>query len=288
LKISPECVPCLLKRLLYETNLVDPSIAGSVMKEACGILNEDLSPDICSAELATTAHRRTYELLNKVDPYENIKKQAMDVGLMLEKKAKALVDQSSDRLRAAIKVSVVGNVLDFGIPGGARSPDELIARFDQLYNEQFGYDDIDRIRKYIKPGAKILFFTDNCGEIVFDKILCQVLKESGVQITLVVKGEPILSDATEKEAKQIHIDEMVDEILTTGHYAVGMKINSINPDLDTRLKDFDLIISKGMANFEALSETELSPIFYLLRTKCAPVAKALGLPKDLNVAKLFE
>jgi uncharacterized protein with ATP-grasp and redox domains len=263
-------------------------MAGVVIKEACSILGNDLSTDVCSADLATTVHRRTYELLNETDPYEGMKKQAMDVGLMLEEKAKTMIKNSDDPLRTAIQVSIVGNVLDFGISGGVSSPEELIAKFDEIYKEGFGFDDIDKVRKYIRDDSKIIFFTDNCGEIVFDKLLCQVLKGFGVYISLVVKGEAILSDATEKEARQINFDEVVDEILTTGHYAVGMKIDAINPDLESRLQDFDLIISKGMANFESLSETKLKPIFYLLRTKCEPVANALGLPKDLNVARLFE
>ena len=136
--------------------------------------------------------------------------------------------------------------------------------------------------------ARILFFTDNCGEIVFDKLLCEELKSFGVKIILVVKKVPILSDATLKEAHEAGMDAVVDQIITTGDYAVGLNVRAIDPELLGHLQNFDLIICKGMANFEALSETLYKPVLYLLRTKCQPVASALNLPKDLNVAKLIE
>ena len=82
--------------------------------------------------------------------------------------------------------------------------------------------------------------------------------------------------------------DVVEEILTTGAYAVGLPLKDIPDELAFHMGNCDLIISKGMGNFEALSEMDYKPILYLLRTKCNPVANALGLPKHLNVAKLFE
>lgn len=258
------------------------------MKDACNILGSDLSPDIGSAEIATKVHRRTYDILGNQDPYKEVKKIAMNICLQLEEKARSIIENSTDKLRAAILCAIVGNVLDFGIEGGIASPEDLVAKFDEIYEEGLGYEDIDKAKKYLKMDAKVLLFADNCGEIVFDKLLCYELKKFGVKIILVVKGESILSDATVVEAEQITMSEIVDEIITTGEYAVGFNVKKIPPDLNRQLQDADLIISKGMANLEALSETQYRPIWYLLRTKCNPVAAAVGEPKNLNVAKLFE
>ncbi len=280
----------MLNRLLFETNLVDPACGFVVMKEACKILAEGLSAQACSAELATIAHYKTYELLGCIDPYTKIRKLAMSVGIKLEDKARRIIENypEEERLRISILVSIVGNVLDFGIAGGMATPDELLGEFDRIYKEGLGYDDVERLKPYLKSGSKILYFADNCGEIVFDKLLCAELKKYNVHISLIVKGEPILSDATIEEAEQINMREVVDEILTTGEYAVGLSLKNLPTDLEEQLSDCDLIISKGMGNFEAFSEMDVKPIMYLLRTKCNPVAQALGLPKDLNVAILFE
>lgn len=288
MKIAPECIPCLLGRLLYETNLSDPTKAEEVMRESCSILSKNLTSDICSADLATQVHGRTYEILNTMDPYEEVKELAMSVGLKLQQKAEDLINQNSDKLRTAILCSIVGNVLDFGIEGSLQTPDELPAKFDEIYHEGLGHDDTDKIKQYLIEDTKLLLFLDNCGEIVFDKLLCKELKKFNLTIIAVVKGVPILSDATLVEADQIALDEVVDAVITTGHYAVGMNVKDLSPELQSHLDNADLIICKGMANFEALSETDYRPVLYLLRTKCAPVAAALNLPKDLNVAKLIE
>jgi uncharacterized protein with ATP-grasp and redox domains len=258
------------------------------MKEACGILCADLTDDISSAEIATTVHKNTYEILGSVDPYETVKEQAMAVGLELQSKAESIIDNSTDKLHAAVLCSIVGNVLDFGISGGVATPADLVASFDAIFEEGLQRDDLKLAKKYLKSDSKVLFFADNCGEIVFDKLLCRELKSFGVKIVMVVKGEPILSDATIKECEQINLGEVVDEIITAGEYAVGLSIKNIPPELKEHLESAELIISKGMANYEALSETNLKPILYLLRTKCAPVAASIGESKDINVAKLFE
>jgi uncharacterized protein with ATP-grasp and redox domains len=267
---------------------VDSTHSEEVVKDACSIISSGLGSDVCSADLATRVHWRTFEILGSVDPYKEIKASAMAIGKQLEGKAKSLIDKSPEPLQTAILISIVGNVLDFGISGGMTTPDELVASFDRIYQEGLGHDDTDKLKDYLKTDAKILFFADNCGEIVFDKLLCKELKKFGVRITLVVKREPILSDVTLTEAEQIGMIEVVDEIITTGGYAVGIDFNNISNELNERLQNFDIIISKGMANYESLSEFSYKPIIYLARTKCVPVAKSLGLPKNLNVAKLFE
>ncbi len=288
MKIAPECIPCLLNRLLFETDIVDHARAHQVMKEACAIFNSQLSPDINSAELATTLHKRTYEILGNNDPYKKLKALAMSMGIQLEAKANALIEQSSDKLRTAILCSIVGNVLDFGIEGALNDPGEFSTCFDAIYDEGLGHDDVDKFKQYLNEEAVILLFTDNCGEIVFDKLLCKELKKFGTRIILIVKGEPILSDATLADANQIEMSEVVDEIITTPDYAVGVNVKNLGPELERHLEDADLIICKGMANFEALSETNYKPIAYILRTKCSPVANALGLPKNINAVKLIE
>ena len=109
-----------------------------------------------------------------------------------------------------------------------------------------------------------------------------------VHLTLVVKGEPILMDVTMDDVKTLGLDRLVDEVETTNAFAVGVDLSKITPSLKKKLERADLIISKGMANWESFSDENNSPIAYLLRTKCGPVASGLGVEKDVNVAKLYE
>jgi uncharacterized protein with ATP-grasp and redox domains len=124
---------------------------------------------------------------------------------------------------------------------------------------------------------------------VFDKIVCSELKKQHpkLKITLVVKELPILSDATREDAERIRFSEVVDEIITTGCYAVGFDIFNLPVYLKTLLDTADLIIGKGMANYEVFSETNYHPIAYFLRSKCEPIARSMDVPVHRNIVKVY-
>ena len=86
----------------------------------------------------------------------------------------------------------------------------------------------------------------------------------------------------------MNFDEYVDEILTTGCFAIGLDFEKIPKELEKALEKADLIICKGMANYEAFSETDYRPIAFLLRTKCTAIANSMGLPMNINVVKLYK
>ena len=97
-----------------------------------------------------------------------------------------------------------------------------------------------------------------------------------------------MTDATLDDVHELGVHDLVDEVLTTGCYAVGVDYERMGSELKEALDECDLIISKGMGNYETFSETEYKPIIYLLRTKCAPVAEDMGLEKNISVAKMYE
>ena len=288
MKIKAECVPCLLNRILYETNLVESSKALKILEDACKIIGTYELEKSCSAIVATKVHKATYDSLENSDPYKDIKTRCNQAALALVPKAQDLVEKSDDSLKAAILISIIGNILDFGIPSSPESPEKLAETFDSLVDEGLLVDDTEIIRKYLKEGKRILYFADNCGEIVFDKILIKELKKFPIHFIYVVRGEPILTDATMDDVKELGIHELVDSVLTTGCYAVGVDFENMGGDLRFALDECDLIVAKGMGNYETFSETDYRPIAYLLRTKCAPVARNMGLDMNINVAKVYE
>jgi uncharacterized protein with ATP-grasp and redox domains len=135
--------------------------------------------------------------------------------------------------------------------------------------------------------GNILYFTDNCGEIVFDKLVCQELTTYDVSLTLVVKGVPILTDATIEDALSLQLDEVVNNILTTEVFAVGIDFEKISDRLRNRLQKANLIICKGMANYEAFSEKSYKPIAYFLKAKCKSIAEDIHAPLGANVIKVY-
>ena len=292
MKIHTECVPCLLKRIVFEAehSTKNKKLQEETLKKACQLLAELYDPNSCSASIATKVHKVAYETLGDKDPYKDLKMKSNRIAQSLVPIAKDFISKSSNPLKTAILCSIIGNMMDFGIEGGSERPEDLTKIFNKYIEEGLGYDDYDKLLNILKKSKKVLLFTDNCGEIVFDKILCQELKKMfpNIFLTLVVKGEDILSDATVDEAVELGFDEVVDEILTTGCFAVGVDFDRMPEVLKKSLDGADLIICKGMANFESFSETDYHPIAYLLRTKCRPIANSIGLPKNISGIKVFE
>jgi uncharacterized protein with ATP-grasp and redox domains len=178
--------------------------------------------------------------------------------------------------------------LDFGIGTGYDHPEKLKKEFKNLLSEGLGHDDTPKIRALLRKSDNVVYLADNCGEIVLDRLALLELRKFDIDLTLVIKEEPILTDATKKDIAGLGIEKLVDRIVEAPGFAVGIDLDSLKGPFGKVLRDADLILAKGMANFESLSETNIAPIAYLLRTKCDPVANAMGLERDINAVKLFE
>ncbi len=283
MKVTGECVPCLLKRGLYETRLVGGD-EGEATKAALEVLHAGYDPSVCSASLASRMHKAVYDTLGTDDPYRELKEGANAVAEGLLPGARKFVEAAPDRLRAAAICAVVGNVMDFGIEGSFEGPGELQAQFALLCDEGLGHDDIDRARNLLKEGSRVVYLFDNCGEVIFDVLMVEELRSLGAHVTVVVKGEPILTDATLEDARRAGMEEAADRILDTGTFAIGLDLDAMPEELRAAMDGADLIISKGMANYEALSDRPSGPVLHLMRTKCRAVADSLGLPMGLSVA----
>ncbi|MBS3802428.1 MAG: DUF89 family protein [Candidatus Thermoplasmatota archaeon] len=292
MKITPICVPCLLNRIIFESkqSTEDKEVQTNVIKNACSMLGNLYDPSECSAVIATHVHKKTYDLLNNPDPYKDLKEQSNEIAASLIPIVKERISESKNSLKTAILASIIGNTLDFGIKGASKNPNELKQVFDQFFKEGFGFDDTENVFSILKDKKSILYFTDNCGEIVFDKLVIEEMKKMfpHLSISLVVKGEPVLSDATMKDAKELGFDELVDNMFTTGGFAVGVDLMKIPEELKSEMNNADLFICKGMANYESFSETNLHPIVYFLRSKCDPIASSMQVPVHANIVKLYE
>jgi len=292
MKIQPECVPCLLKRIVFESECStdDEKLRYKALKKACILLGELYDPKSCSASVATQIHKTVYEILDDEDPYKELKEGANKAAKKLIPRVEELINVCEDTLRMSMLASIVGNMMDFGIAGGSSEPEDLLEIFEKTVEQDIGYDDYEKVKNIISKAKNVVLFTDNCGEIVFDKILCREIKKfnPNLHLTLVVKGEPVLSDATMKDAVEFGFDEVVDDILTTGCFAVGVDFEKLSKKILNLIDNVDIIICKGMANYEAFSETDYKPIVYLMRTKCSAIANSMGVPQNINVIKLYD
>lgn len=276
----------MLSRVQYEAELSTKDVALQKKAVLAGIevLRKYLVDGAPATHLSTKIHREAYRVLGDSDPYRMKKQQSNAAAKKLLPLARDFVSQE-DSFRRAVLASIIGNSFDFGVLGF--DADKEIAREAMLKQFERGLDvdDTERMKALLD---NVVYLADNCGEIVFDTLLFEEIRKLGGKITLVVRGAPILNDVTMKEVEELALDRMVDRVLTTGSNAIGLCLKEAPPELVEALESASLIISKGMANYETMSEYDFKPIAYLLKTKCESVAEAMGLRKNMNVARVEE
>jgi len=242
--------------------------------------------------LGTARDRIIKQISGNLDVYAERKRVSNQAALKLLPSIKNLIAKETSpdkKFRKACLAAIVGNIIEFDIP-------EHEVNFDQLEQlianaeKDLAVDEIFGIYEEAKKAKNILFLTDNAGEIVFDKLLVRELKQLGVEVTVVVKGGPVLNDATLEDAKATSMYEVADAIITTGADAVGMPLPEERSEEFIKAYDkSDFIVAKGMGHVETLTEIKLKqPLAFLLRTKCNPVARYFGVMRGKNVAKLVK
>ena len=287
MEIMPECIPCLLKRILFQARLADNGTEFDALRAAMAAFSEGLREGRNSAEMATEVHKAAYRAMGVKDPYIRLKIRADEVAGEHIDDASEHISSSGDRIRAAILIASVGNVMDFGIGKAIDDPDEFRKEFRGLIGQGIGHDDTEAVKEILSRAKSVVYLFDNCGESQMDKLLIREIRKAGTRVTGVVRGEPILNDVTLSDAERIGLDKETDSLHTTSEFRIGINLDALTADLRNEMASADLIISKGMANFESLSDQDVPvPVAFILRSKCVPVADALGIPTGVNAVVL--
>jgi len=270
-----DCIYCYLKQAANCMALagVDEESRGRVLFELMDDIRA-MDQKRTPAENSTEILLKTYKLINNDDPYREIKAKSNELALEMYPQLKALVERSGNRLLDALKISAAGNVIDLGIN---RSFDLEESLRQSLHTGLAKNDDelfLKRLGETGK-GGDVVIIADNAGEIVFDRLLAEELTRMGKRVTCMVKGGPILNDATREDAIQAKMDKTA-EIITTGTRYLGTILHRISREARELLERAAVIIAKGQANFESLEHEKLAGgrIFFLLKIKCHCVGKA--------------
>jgi hypothetical protein len=268
----------------------DPFLQFKVASALFQLLAKEFKPTAVPAYLGTKRDRLIKRMTGNSDPYAKIKQKSNQKALEFLPLARKLVSSGSSpelRFKKACLCSIVGNIMEFDIPGHAFKYED-IGRLVQTAEDDLAIDEIADIFNAVGEARRILYLTDNAGEIAFDKLLVDELKKRGAHVTVAVKGGPIINDATMEDAKYIGIDKVADGIITTGTDAVGLMPEQCSREFLDVYNSVDLVLAKGMGYVETLTELDLAfPHALLLRTKCQPVANFLNVEKGKNVAKLM-
>ena len=218
-------------------------------------------------------HNLIKEKTNCHDPYINEKRLGNEIALKYLPLAQNILDEN-DTLENRVKIAIVGNILDFGAFELSEDIEKLIK--DSL-NKDLAVKDIESFENALKKYDNVLYLVDNTGEIVFDKLLLSKIQEYDLDITIAVKSQPILNDACMEDAISTGLNEF-GEIVEIGAGTVGYVDSEISDEFREIFNAHEFVISKGMGNYEGLTEIDLSEkeVFFLLCAKCGTIAKDIG------------
>ncbi len=271
MKTELECLPCFFGQITRTLNYagVNGDRGRSILRKAEKIIAR-ASLDEVPARTTTLIHR----ILRKetgVDPYKQVKESYNRIALERLPRLRRMAAETTDRLEGGVRIAIAGNVIDFGI---YESFD-----LDRSLSESFllPLSSID-YHNFVQAAAnaqRILFLCDNAGEIVFDRVLIETLRDRGKDVTAVVKGSPVINDATLDDASAAGLTECA-VVIDNGNDGIGTLLEACSQKFMDAYRSADLIISKGQANFETLVQEKDARTFFLFKVKCPVVARVLN------------
>jgi uncharacterized protein with ATP-grasp and redox domains len=272
MRIFLDCIPCFVRQALDSARLAtdDEQIHEKVIRKVLR-LAADLDMSQSPPAIGQQIHRLIRELVGNNDPYHRIKKRFNNLALKLYPDLRKQIVGSDDRLETAIRLAIAGNIIDFGVKTSLAESDIEKTISDSL-SGYLNPEQIQGFKNTVTEAEKIIYLADNAGEIVFDRLLIEQLPYE--KVTVVVKGNPVINDATIEDADVAGLTRIV-EVIDNGSDAPGTILETCSQTFRDRFEDADLIVAKGQGNYETLSDADKN-IFFILKAKCPVIAKNLG------------
>lgn len=278
MKLYEKCIPCIVNQAIKVADMTGVKNKNELFKELFGYLSGVDFSKISSPELIGENFTVLKKIIENDDPYKETRNK---YNMMFFDKIASFeeeIAQSEDEFGQAVKYAIIGNVIDFN-PIHELAVSDVNEIFEILKNEALEIDDTSELQKDIKHAKSILYLGDNCGEICLDKILVKKIKEinPACQVYFATRGAAVVNDSVEEDAYSVGMDEYA-RIISNGDYSLGTVLSRTSNGFNEIYYNADIIIAKGQANYECLSN-EAQNIYFLLMTKCEVIAKSIGVPE---------
>jgi uncharacterized protein with ATP-grasp and redox domains len=279
----PQCIDCLLSLVRDVTLMAAPdnldlaekteSVAREIIAEA--EINPTSSPQVANRIL-----REVRRLSGVNDPFAEFKAREMDQARQI---VLQLESQIGTDLRSRVSLALLGNSLDF-----FNDPQKVLADIPRRKLKDFSYfqNDTDQLEIALhRRPETVVYLTDNAGEVYFDRPLYDYLQQRSRKAILAVKGGPALNDLTREELKAAGLEDVFEAVTDTGTDGAGIDWENVSTDFLDLITSADIVISKGMANFETLYARDMAaPVFFLFKVKCEPIHNYIQAPGDSFMA----
>jgi len=277
MRIFLDSYTCFLRQALDATRNahVDDALQAGIIKKVLLLLAE--TPITSKPpEISDKVQQILRAKLNDPDPYAALKHSSTQNDLALLPWLREVMQNSSDPLETSLRLSVAGNIIDFG----AAREFNLHEDIRQVLTADFGIYELEEIKTGLANANTILYIADNAGETVFDQLLIEQIKKP---VFYAVKSSPVMNDATRTDAIRAGLDQVA-SIIETGNAIPSASLDKSTPEFKSLFNTADLIISKGQGNYEMLSENP-HPIFFLLKAKGAIISRDLQVPVGSFILK---
>lgn len=272
-----ECRDCLLKLVKTASEMAaphDPKLSTQAEVVGLKLLTSQWDVKTPSPVLANIAFREIKKITANNDPYAEFKSTEIETARNAFQRLSMNIENNLD---SGLRMAALGNSLDF-----FKSAQDVMNTLQNMQAGEFSFyhDDTELLIEHLENHPElVLYLADNSGEIFFDQPLFNYLKTKAEKLILIVKGGPALNDLTRRELKKTGLEKTFNHVADTGTDGVGIDWPHASPDFLSLVNNADLIISKGMANFETLYDSTLAaPIFFIFKAKCNPVRNWLNAP----------
>lgn len=268
MKLNPFCMCCALnKQEVLIRNFPDMEKKTEYMKKVMALIANTKEND-CSPSLAVDIQNLYSSFWNcPAEDYTDIKREFNQLMLNMENSIEEKIRSSKDPLETALLYARIGNYIDFAALSNVDQT-TVLALLESKNKESLDPDEYRNFLKDLSTAKNLVYLTDNCGEIVLDKLAIKILKETypNLNINVIVRGYPFVNDATMVDAEEIGLTDLV-KVIGNGSNVGGTWIPGINKESRDLLENADVIIAKGQGNFETMNDCGLN-VYYLFLCKC--------------------
>jgi len=271
--LQEACVECILNQAkrVCDTIHADEKLRHAIVSQA-EMMSRDFSFNQNPPQNAAPLYQEMARLAHKKDLYKELKEQSTQAAMAFVPELKKELQNAKNRLLSATKVAVAGNVIDLA----AAVRFDLATELAKLFHTDFQINDFALLQEQLPHIKTIMYLADNAGEHVFDYLYIQELLHlyPHLQITYVTRGEPIINDVTYEEAKAFGFERLC-TLLNSGVDTPGFEYARANSESKKLFDTADMIIAKGMGNYECLSPYPRKNICFLFKIKCQVVANSI-------------
>ena len=280
MRLDSQCILCLLKR-----HAETAAKCGS--EEQVTAFTRDLMRLLCDGPVEMSAPFYTPGITKLFtehfglaeDRFAQEKEDSNRYAMARFHRLTQLVRASDEPLYAGLQAAILGNYIDFSALQGEVSFERLDEMLSLLHTIEVDRDTFAALRADLERGRQLLYLTDNAGEIVFDRVFLEVIRDTfpNLSITVCVRGGPAQNDATAEDAQKIG---MPFPVIGNGTRIPGTVLEKASPELKNALGTADVIIAKGQANVETLLDTGHGyNIYYAFLVKCKRFMDRFGREK---------